>query len=115
MKIRHVLAAAGRPVERGESVKFIGAARAAVPAAVVVAEVAGLGLAVLPAVAQTRHHGGESSVITVTGGGDRATSDSVSGLAGVRFSEQHANPSTCTTGGNGRCTLTVPAGDHRVT
>lgn len=78
--------------------KFPGAVRAVALATAVVAEVAGLGLAVLPAVAQTLHHPPSSANVTVTGGGDRTTSTSVAGPAGVRFSEQHANPPTCTTG-----------------
>jgi hypothetical protein len=98
----------------GEFVKFTGANRAALLAAAVVTEVAGLGLAVLPAMAVTPLHGGSSTVLTISGGGDRTSSNSVSGTGGVRFSEQHANPSTCTTASNGKCTLTVPYGDHRV-
>ena len=95
--------------------KFPGAARAVLFAAAVVAEAAGLGFAVLPALAVTPHHGGGGNPqITLTAGGDRATSNSVSGLGGVRFREQHASPPDCTTGSNGKCTLTVFAGDHLV-
>jgi hypothetical protein len=95
-------------------VKFPGTARAAVLAVAVVAEVAGLGLAALPAVALTPvpNH---AQQVTIVAGGDRTTSNAISGTAGVVFREQHANPSTCTTGGNGRCTLSVYPGDHRVT
>ena len=73
--------AAAKTGERGESVKFLGGARAAVLAAAVVAEVAGLGFTVLPALAVTPVHGGPP-VITVTAGGDRTSSNAVSGTAG---------------------------------
>lgn len=96
--------------------KFIGTARAAVFTAAIVAEVAGLGLAVVPAVALTSGGGGGGPAnATMQAGGDRTSSTSVAGLGGVRFREQHANPSTCTTGGNGKCTLTLSGGDHRFT
>ena len=91
--------------------KFLGSARAAVLAVAVVTEVAGLGLAVLPAAAATRP-GGDPD-ITITAGGDRTTGNSVSGTAGVRFTVPNANPNSCMTGANGTCAVGSPSGANR--
>ena len=98
-------------MERDLFVKFLGNARAFVLAAAIVTEVAGLGLAVLPALAAPSPPG--DPVMTFTGGGDRTTSNAVAGTAGVSFKEIHANPSVCTTQADGSCTLSASfAGTH---
>jgi hypothetical protein len=99
-------------LERDEGVKFLATRRAAVLAVAVVTEAAGLALVALPATATTTTHHG---TITVTAGGDRTSSSGVAGTVGVRFTEQHANPGSCTTGSHGTCSFSVPTGDHRVT
>jgi len=89
-------------------VKFLGSARALVLAVAVVTEVAGLGLAVLPALAAPSPPG--DPVMTFTGGGDRTSDNAVAGTAGVQFREIHATPSTCTTQADGTCTLSPAFG-----
>src|SRR4051794_18899311 len=81
-------------------------------AATIVAEATGLAMVAVPvmAAANTFH-----ATMTITAGGDRTTSNGVSGTARVRFSEQHASPGSCTTRADGTCSVTVPTGDHRVT
>ncbi len=94
--------------------KFLGSARALVLAVAVVTEVAGLGLAVLPALAAPAPPpGGGNPDITITAGGDRTSDNAVSGTAGVRFSVPNASPNDCTTASNGTCTVSSAAGSRR--
>ena len=93
--------------------KFLGSARALVFAVAVVTEVAGLGLTVLPALAAPAPPPGSHPDITITAGGDRTSSNAVSGTAGVRFSVPNASPDDCTTAANGTCTVTSLAGSRR--
>ena len=91
--------------------KFLGSARALVLAVAVMTEVAGLGLTVLPALAAPPPP--SHPAITITAGGDRTSSNAVSGTAGVRFSVPNASPDACTTAANGTCTVTSASGSRR--
>src|ERR1700685_4541537 len=96
--------------------KFRAIRRTAALVAAVATEAAGFAMIALPVTAATNpnHHPPHPGTITVTGGGDRTTSNGVSGTSGVRFREQHSSPSACTTGANGTCSVTAPTGSHRV-
>ena len=84
--------------------KPLSSMRAAVLAVAVVTEVAGLGLAVLPALAAPSSPG--DPVITFTAAATGQASSALAGTARVRF-RIHSNPDTCTTQADGRCTLDI--------
>jgi hypothetical protein len=83
-------------------------AASAVLALALLSEITGFAIAALPAAAAPR---AADPTITITAGGDRTASDTVSGLAGVGFGVSPPATSTnCPTGTGGTCTASVTSG-----